>query len=339
MRHPRPAEPTGQNNHIRTAHQCSTIRSVTSNPTDLVTGAFGYTGSRLAERLLGQRRAVRTISRRRGSAHPLAKRVEAFPAEFDDANLDRALAGVDTVYATYWMRFPRGQETWPEIGANIARLASAARRCGIRRLVYFSVSNARHDSTTAYFRAKAKAEDEVREAAGGGLSVAILRPTLLYGPADILINNMAWSLRRLPVFGVMGDGRYRVQPVHVDDVADIAVQLGAGNEDVDVDAAGPETFAFDELVRLVKGAVHSGSILIHMPVPVVLGTTRLLGLLVRDVVLTRDETRELMESLLVSASQPAGNTPTKFSEWIVANGNDVGRKWSSELGRNFRVTR
>ncbi|HUP82730.1 MAG TPA: NAD-dependent epimerase/dehydratase family protein [Candidatus Limnocylindria bacterium] len=305
--------------------------------TDLVTGAFGYTGSRIAERLLGQGRDVRTMSRRQSTGHALAGRVQAFPAEFDDANLDEALAGVDTVYATYWMRFPRGDETWDEMIANIARLARAARRQGVRRLVYFSVSNARHESTTPYFRAKAHAADHIRAAAGEGLSVAIVRPTLLYGPSDILINNMAWSLRKLPVFGIMGDGRYRVQPVHVNDVADLALRLGAGSDYQDVDAAGPETFTFDELVRVVKSAVGSRSLLIHMPVSVVLATTRLLGVLVRDVVLTRDETRELMESLLVSASEPSGNTPMRFSEWIVANGQTVGRRWSSELGRNFRI--
>jgi nucleoside-diphosphate-sugar epimerase len=306
--------------------------------TDLVTGAFGYTGSRIAERLLAGGRAVRTMSRRAGGDQPLAARLAVFPATFDDANLDHALTDVDTVYVTYWMRFPRGRAIWDEMVGNVARLARAARDHGVRRLVYISVSNARHDSSTAYFRAKAAAEEHIRQAAGGGLSIAIVRPTLLYGPGDILINNMAWSLRRLPVFGVPGDGRYRVQPVHVEDVADFCIRLGATDEHIETDAAGPETFTFDELVRLVKRAVRSRALLVHMPIPVVLGTTRLLGLTVRDVVLTRDEIRELMESLLASTSQPAGNTPARFSEFIAANANDVGRRWSSELGRNFRLT-
>ncbi|HEY8135175.1 MAG TPA: NAD-dependent epimerase/dehydratase family protein [Candidatus Limnocylindrales bacterium] len=305
--------------------------------TDLVTGAFGYTGSRIAERLLARGRAVRTLTRRTAVDHPLATRVERFPSAFDDANLDGALAGVDTLYVTYWMRFPRGGATWDELVANVARLAGAARRQGIRRLVYISVSNARPDSTTAYFRAKAAAEGRIRAAGTGAMSVAIVRPTLLYGPSDILINNMAWSLRRLPVFGIPGDGRYRVQPVHVDDVADLCIRLGSGDDHVETDAAGPETLTFDELVRLVKTAVRSRALLAHMPVAVVLATTRLMGLLVRDVVLTRDEIRELAESLLTSSANPAGTTSTRFSEWLAANAADVGRCYSSELGRNFRL--
>src|SRR5688500_5610209 len=206
------------------------------------------------------------MTRRSTVEHPLAARVERFPSTFDDANLDHALVGVDTLYITYWMRFPRGRATWDEVVANVARLAGAARRQGVRRLVYISVSNARPDSTTAYFRAKAAAEDHVRAAATGVLSAAIVRPTLLYGPSDILINNMAWTLRRMPVFGIPGDGHYRVQPVHVDDVADLCVRLGATNDRVETDAAGPETLTFDELVRVVKAAVRSRALLLHMPV-------------------------------------------------------------------------
>lgn len=307
--------------------------------TDLVTGAFGFTGSRIAERLLASGRTVRTLTRRTGVDHPLAARVERVPSTFDDANLDAALDGVDSLYVTYWMRFPRGRATWDEVVGNVARLASAARRQDVRRLVYISVSNAGPDSTTAYFRAKAAAEDHIRAAATGAMSVAIVRPTLLYGPSDILINNMAWSLRRLPVFGIPGDGRYRVQPVHVDDVAELCIRLGRGDDLVETDAAGPEVFTFDELVRMVKTAVRSRALLMHMPVAVVLATTRLMGLVVRDVVLTRDEIRELMESLLTSAANPAGTTPTRFSDWLAANVDSVGRHWSSELARNFGLMR
>ncbi len=250
----------------------------------------------------------------------------------------RALAGIDTVYVTLWMRFPRGDVTWEQMVVNVARLARSAAAAGVRRLVYISVSNAAHDSSTAYFRAKAAAEDAVREATvGGPMTYAIVRPTLLYGDADILINNMAWTLRRLPVFGIPGDGSYRVQPVLVDDVADLCVSLGARDGPVEMDAAGPETLTFSEVVGIVRGAVRSRSLVVHMPPTVVLASTRVIGLALRDVVLTRDEIRELMESLLVSAGPPT--TPTRFSEWVAAHASTIGRRYSSELGRNFRFAR
>lgn len=303
---------------------------------DLVTGAFGFSGSRIAQRLLDDGRRVRTLTRRQPGNHPLADKVETLPAEFDDLSLGRALTGVDTVYVTYWMRFLRGGATWAQLIDNVARLAGAARRAGVRRLVYVSVTNARADSSTAYFRAKAAAESALRSASTDGASLAIIRPTLLYGEHDILINNMAWTLRRLPIFGIPGDGRYRVQPVHVDDVADLCIRSAAGNDALDLAAAGPETLTFNELVGIVRSAVRSRAWLVHLPPALVLPATRLIGLAVRDVVLTRDEIRELMESLLVSADA-AGACPTRFSAWIAEHADSIGRGYSSELGRNFRV--
>lgn len=305
--------------------------------TDLVTGAFGFTGSRIAERLLGQGRRVMTLTRRATVEHPLAPRVERLPYDFDGGALRTALRGVDTVYVTYWMRFPRGGTTWDQLVDNIARLAGASATAGVRRLVYISVTNARHDSSTAYFRAKARAEDGVR-GLSGAVSTAIVRPTLLYGPGDILINNMAWTLRRLPLFGIPGDGKYRVQPVHVDDVADLAVRLGERDDQVEMDAAGPETLTFIDLVRAVRAAARSRALLIHLPPALVLTATRMIGLGVRDVVLTRDEIRELMESLLVS-NETAGTCPTRITAWIAENAEVLGRRYSSELGRNFRLKR
>ena len=306
---------------------------------DLVTGAFGYTGSRIAQRLLVGGRQVATLTRRSVVEHPLAERVERLAYDFGEDALRGALACVDTVYVTYWMRFPRGGATWSEIVDNVARLARASAAAGVRRLVYISVSNAAHDASTAYFRAKAAAEDAVRSAAAGGitLTAAIVRPTLLYGETDILINNMAWTLRRLPVFGIPGDGKYRVQPVHVDDVADLCVSLGGRDDTVEMDAAGPETLSFNELVGLVRSAVRSRAVLLHLPPTAVLAATRLIGVGVRDVVLTRDEIRELMESLLASSRAPT--TPTRISEWLSAHADSVGRRYSSELGRNFRLKR
>ncbi|MDQ3937257.1 MAG: NAD(P)H-binding protein [Chloroflexota bacterium] len=305
-------------------------------PVDVVTGAFGFTGSRIAERLLAAGHGVRTISRRPAGAHPLAGRVDVQPYGLErPSELRDQLDGAGTLYITYWIRFPRDGVTFEPVVENVRRLVAAAAGAGLRRVIYISVSNAAHDASTAYFRAKAQAEDAVRAA---GISYAIIRPTLLYGEGDILINNMAWTLRRLPLFGIPGDGTYRVQPVYVDDVADLAIELGLGLDDgaAEVDAAGVEVFSFNDLVELVARAVGSRSRLIHLPPSVVLASTRLMGLAVRDVVLTRDEITELMESLLVSRFD--ATRPTRFSEWLETRGETLGRRYASELARNFRLS-
>jgi NADH dehydrogenase len=300
-----------------------------------VTGAFGYTGRAIAERLLEAGHEVATLTRRSGAGDPLASRVTVHPIEsVDGAALAASLAGVDTLINTYWLRFPRGNETFEGIVARSAALLEAARSAGVRRIVHVSVINATLDAETPYVRAKAALEAVVRSS---GLEWVIVRPSLLYGPGDILINNLAWALRHLPVFGMPGFGRYTVQPVHVDDLARICVEAIEGDAGRVVDAAGPETFAYSDLVDLIRTTVGSRSVVVPMPRLGILAAAKLLGLLVRDVVLTRDEIRELRYSLLTSHEPARGEI--RLSEWLPANAESVGRRWSSELARNYPVAR
>ncbi|HTK44388.1 MAG TPA: NAD(P)H-binding protein [Patescibacteria group bacterium] len=297
-----------------------------------VTGSFGFTGRALTERLLAAGHDVVTLSRRSGDGDPLAARITVRPLRPDTPKeLAASLDGVDTLFNTYWLRFPRGELTFEGAVANSATLLAVAREAGVRRVVHVSVVNAAADADTPYVRAKAALEALVR---ASGLEWAIVRPTLTYGTDDILINNLAWALRRLPVYGIPGLGRYTVQPVHVDDVARICVEAAAGPPGVTVDAAGPETMAYRELVDRVRAAVGSRSIVVPMPAFVVLAAARALGPFLRDVVLTRDEIRELSASLLTSHEPARGEI--RISDWLAANASTLGRRWSSELARNYR---
>jgi nucleoside-diphosphate-sugar epimerase len=298
---------------------------------DAITGAFGFTGRALAKRLLDDGRDLVTLSRRSGDGDPLRDRLRVEPFDTDRPDhLVASLAGVDTLFNTYWIRFPRGPRTYERAVAQTAVLVAAARDAGVRRIVHVSVVNAAIDGPTPYVRAKAALEALVR---GSGLEWVIVRPTLTYGPSDILINNLAWALRRLPICGLPGTGRYTVQPVHVNDVARICVEAGRGDAGMTIDAAGPEILAYRDLVEMVRGAVRSHSIVVPMPAPLVLAAGRALGLAVRDVVLTRDEVRELTSSFLTSAESPLGTI--RISEWLRANGAVLGRRWASELARNY----
>lgn len=298
-----------------------------------VTGAFGFTGRALAMRLLDAGHEVVTLTRRSGSGDPLASRITVRPFDTDHpAALAAALAGVDTLFNTYWLRFPRGSQTFEGAVARSAALFAAAREAGVGRVVHVSVVNAAADAETPYVRAKAALESVVRSS---GLEWVIVRPTLTYGPSDILINNLAWALRRLPVYGMPGLGRYTVQPVHVDDVARICVEAATGEPGHVIDAAGPETLTYRALVQLVRSALGSRSIVLPMPHVAVLAAARVLGRVVRDVVLTADEIRELTSSLLTSHEPPRGTI--RLSEWVGANADSLGRRWSSELARNYRL--
>jgi uncharacterized protein YbjT (DUF2867 family) len=295
---------------------------------DVVTGAFSYTGRHIARRLLVDGRRVRTLTRTRNAASAL----EQAPLQFTDRRLlVDSLRGADTLYNTYWIRFEHGDHTFARAVENTRTLVAAAQEAGVLRVVHVSVTNPFEDSPLPYFRGKAVLERELRES---GLSHAIVRPTLIFGSLDILVNNIAWVLRRLPLFLVAGDGRYRVQPVSAHDVASIAVGVAGEEGDVTVDAAGPETYAFADLVRLVGVAVGARRPLVRVPPGLVLRLGDVVGRLRRDVVLTRDELAGLRASLLVSHEPPRGRE--SFREWVAANADGLGRRYVSELARNYR---
>ena len=300
--------------------------------TDAVTGATSYTGRFIAERLAGEGRTVVDLTRSPHIPHPLGERVTSAVLDFEDPDrLARALDGVNTLYNTFWIRFERGHTTYPWAVESSRALFAAARRAGVRRIVHISVINAAHDAPTAYFRAKATVEDEL---IGSGVSYAIVRPTVTFGPGDILLNNLAWTLRRLPVFGIPGAGRYPIQPVHVHDIADIALRAGSTAGETVVDAAGPDVFSFREFVGVVRRAVGSRARLAPVPVAAALIAARLIGLVVHDVVLTRDEVTELQAGLMRSGTRPMGTI--RLAEWLAGNADTIGRRWASELDRHFR---
>ena len=298
---------------------------------DLVTGAFSYTGRFVAPRLLARGRQVRTLTNHPDPTSPLSGEIEAFPFDFADPGaLNAALRGVDTLYNTYWVRSTHGPASFAQAVGNTQTLIEAAKAAGVRRIVHISIANPA-DSDLPYYRGKARLEEAVR---ASGLSYAIVRPTLLFGHGDVLINNISWFLRHLPVFGIPGDGGYRLQPVFVEDYADVVADAGFSTDNVVRDAAGPEIFTFEELVGMLREAMELHTSLIHLPPALALAGTRLVGLMVRDMVLTGAEIRGLMAELLVSKEPPT--CPTRLSEWARAHQAELGRRYASELDRHYR---
>jgi uncharacterized protein YbjT (DUF2867 family) len=298
--------------------------------TDVVTGAFSFTGHAIAARLLAEGREVRTLSRAPRQADDLD--VPAATLQFDDERALRdSLRGAETLYNTYWVRFPHGTATFEGAVANSLTLFRAAVEAGITRIVHVSVANPSLDSPYPYFRGKAAVE---RDLAALGVPYGIVRPTLVFGARDILVNNIAWILRRFPVFLLPGGGGYSVQPVAVEDVARLAVEVSRGEANRVVDAAGPDRLTFGDFVRAIGAAVGSRTRIMRASPALVLGVTRLAGLPLRDIVLTRDELRALVDGLLVSNGPATG--VERFGDWLAENGDVLGRSYVSELARNWR---
>jgi uncharacterized protein YbjT (DUF2867 family) len=295
----------------------------------VVTGAFGYSGKYITTRLLAAGARVRTLTNSLQRQNPFGTGIEAHPYNFDRPDeLVRSLRGARVLFNTYWVRFDHTDFTHSQAVGNTLRLFEAARQAGIERVVHVSITNPSLDSALPYFKGKAQLESALRES---GLSYAILRPTVLFGREDILINNIAWMLRRFPIFGVFGDGHYQLQPIFVDDLALLAVEAAGSAENVVVDAIGPETFTYRELVSVIGDAIGRRRPVVSIPPALGVAIGRLVGAVVGDVVVTREEVAGLMQNLLVTSSPPAGHTA--LSQWILEHRESLGRRYSSELAR------
>ena len=297
-----------------------------------MTGATGYTGKYITKHLLALGRKVKTLTGHPHRVSPFGDEVQAVPFNFDHPEeLTESLRGVATLYNTYWVRFSYQKVTFDLAVENTKILLKAAKQAGVKKFVHISVTNPDKALPLPYYRGKALLEQVVSQS---GLPYAVIRPTLIFGPEDILINNIAWCLRKFPFFAVPGAGDYRIQPIFCEDVAEIAVAAAHRDRNEVLDAAASEVFTFDKLVHQIAEKIGSKSKVIHLPPQVALSLSSLVGRIVRDVILTPEELKGLMSNLLVSAEPPKGKV--RLSDWLEKNAATVGAHYASELDRHFR---
>jgi len=299
---------------------------------DVVTGAFSFTGRFIARRLAALERPIKTLTNH--PQRPGTEDIKADPAPLqftDRPALVESLRGADVLYNTYWVRFVHGRVRFGEAVANTRILLGAARDAGVRKVVHISVSNPAEDSPLDYYAGKARAERAVRES---GLAWAIIRPTLIFGQGDILLNNIAWLLRRLPVFGIPGRGDYRLQPVAGEDVAEIATWAAEQVDNVTVDAAGPDIIYYSEMVESIAIAVGRHPRFVFLSPKNTIRASKVIGRLVKDVMLNEPELEGLMRELLVSHERPRGTR--RLDNWLLTNADTIGQKYASELDRHWR---
>jgi uncharacterized protein YbjT (DUF2867 family) len=297
--------------------------------TDLVTGAFGNTGSAIARLLAERGHRVRTLT-----SHPPADGaddlgVEVRPFTWDDPEaLAEAFEGVTTFYDTYWMRQGDSSGSYDVAVERCIAMIEAAEAAGVERIVHLSVAHPSLDSPYPYFRGKARVEERLFS---GSVPAAAVRPTLIFGGHSVLMNNLAWILRRVPVFAVPGSGRYRVRPVHVDDVARTCVEAGQRREPEVIDAVGPDRPTYRELVEDVRDAVGGRALVVGAPTPLVLAGGRVIGALLRDDVIDRDELVSTVEGLADTEGPSTGEI--SYREWLRENATELGRTYINERQR------
>ena len=163
----------------------------------------------------------------------------------------------------------------------------------------------------------------------------VVRPTVIFGPEDILINNIAWMVRTFPVFAVPGSGDYLLQPVYVEDFADLAMGAAAFTASQINDATGPQILTYREIVERIAKALGRSITLVSTPIPLAYALGTVMGWFVHDVILTYEEVAALANSILYSTRPPS--TTTRFDDWLATYKANLGREYRSELRRHFPV--
>ena len=304
---------------------------MTKRQIHIVTGALGYSGKYITKRLLDEAYQVRTLTNSPDKPNPFGDRIKVYPFNFDNTDkLVESLRGASVLYNTYWVRFNYKDFKHLMAVDNTLKLFRAAKKAGVERIVHVSITNPSENSDLEYFRGKAMLERALIES---GMSYAILRPAVLFGKEDILINNIAWVLRKFPVFCVFGDGNYRLQPIYVDDLAKLAVEQGKLTENKIINAIGPETFTYRSLVKKLGDIIKKRRPVISTPPSICYIAGIIIGKIFGDVMITREEIKGLMADLLYTDSEPAGKT--KLTDWAKKNSAIIGKRYTSELSRRL----
>jgi NADH dehydrogenase len=237
---------------------------------------------------------------------------------------------VDLFINTYWIRIPWGGQTFDTAVHNSKLLLGAAKEAGVARVVHVSVSNAALGTNLGYYAGKNRVESYIRAELD---NYAIVRPTLVVGPNDVLSNNIAWFLRHFSFFPVPDGGGCRMQPITLADTARIIVEAGESQENQQIDAAGPDIMSFREYLLLLQTACGVRRWMPAVPGWLALLILKPIEVLLRDIVLTKEELLGLEQELLVSKQAPLGTA--HVDEWLMANGSAMGRTYVNDLRRHF----
>ncbi len=294
-----------------------------------VTGATNYTGMYIAQLLLQQGHRVQSITHHHPNwGSPFGDRVPLHPFNFDQPNLLRqTLEGTDTLFNTYWIRANHKDRTDQQYIEQTRVMFQAAREAGVRRIVHISITNPDPESDLPYFQGKGQLEDALRDLEG--VSHAILRPTVIYSAEDMPLNIIAWTLRQFPVVLIPGRGKYEIQPVFVEDLAALAVEVMDQEENLEIDAVGPEVFTYAMLIKTIRSKIGARCAVMPMPSSITYLAGKALGKMLDEMVPTRDEIRGLSRGLLVSRSGEPAPCPTRLSEWLDEHSDQLGRSYAN----------
>lgn len=238
----------------------------------LVAGGTGLIGSHIIEELLasgGHR--VCCLSRHGASKNRWGHQVEMRPGDITNTgSLERATQGIDAVvhavqFPNHPMENPRRGWTYLEVdGRGTERMVNAAQKNGVKRFIYLSGAGTAPEKKQPWFQAKVMAENAIRSS---GMEYVILRPSWIYGPEDRSLNKFLFFAKVLPIVPIIGNGKSKVQPISVFDVATVASKAITSPEATNrvFELGGPQALTMDEIIRTALKVAEKRRLLVHQP--------------------------------------------------------------------------
>ncbi|MDE1834491.1 MAG: NAD(P)H-binding protein [Candidatus Micrarchaeota archaeon] len=298
---------------------------------DVVIGGTGFTGKYITKCLLKYKHKVVALTKHVNRDNEFGRKITIKPLDFENQeNLVETMNGSRCVFNTYWVRFNYGGSSFDEAVRNSKAIIDACVDAKVKRLVHISVLDPSKNYKYDYFRAKMEVESYIEKS---GLSYAILRPALLFGEEDILMNNITYLIRKYGLFFIFGSGEYKVTPTYVGDVAKEAVLQSRLNKNIIEDALGPEAFGFEELVRYIATTIGRPTRVAHLNKAFIPLVSKFLNICMHEPVVTSDEMGLLMDNGLYSDSKPIGSI--RFSKWLKERKDTYGTEYHSETKRHF----
>jgi uncharacterized protein YbjT (DUF2867 family) len=269
-----------------------------------LTGATGFVGRNMLERLLAEGHGVRAALR--GLPGQKARLVQGFSREgdfqyvpgdvVDGTRLDEGMQGCDAVIHLVGIIVEKGRNTFERVHhIGTRNVVEAAKRTGVKRLIHMSALGARADGVAAYQITKWKGEEEVRSS---GIPYCILRPSLIFGDGDGFVTQMIETMRSAPLFRpVPGDGKPKFRPIFVDDVTACFVRALAAEAATNqtIELGGADELTLNDVLAEIAQCAGVRKPAVHIPMPLMVAGAAMMQALLKNPPVTKDQLRMLRE--------------------------------------------
>ncbi len=260
-----------------------------------VLGSSGFIGTHLTLFLLQMGYRLNLLHHRADPDYVSPRgQIESFQGSINDKDaMKRCFEGCSGVYHLVGIIAETRTSTFQRTVAEGTRaLVDAAKEAGVKKIFYLSALGTSEDAETEYFRTKHEAERAVIES---GLDYTIFRPSVVYGVRDKSLNMIASMVRHSPIIPVIGDGKYRMQPVYVEELA--AIMAHASRLDVTdgkiYEVGGPEQLTYMEILDIIKRVLGRKRLTVHIPVSWVNAAAAVMEKIFKPAPVTRDQIRML----------------------------------------------